>query len=453
MPGIPFQATLTSDFAEDAAPTYIKIKLIKHKRCENYWLVKSWGRVSSPWVQEGENCRNFGSLDDATAGFRTFFYEKTGNKWANRVIFDKKRDKMSYMPEETGTDNSLARCKLRAPVADLIRKVFSEEFLKERMVEFKMSANLMMMDGNTKHRILLAYETLDRLREAVEREQTNERKARIEKDTAVFYDLIAHIDRPPLNTPELIQKKTDQLAELIELAELHDMMTLHGDSGPRHILDQLYDRMGVEIIPLERESAEFNTVQLYMQAGHFHNSCQILEVFSIRRPTEERFFRHEIGNRKLLWHGSQLVNYCGIFTQGLRVAPKEAKHTGHSFGMAIYFSDSFDKSVHYCRAGPGEEALILLCEVALGKIRSHGVRDYLYGSAGEFDSFFVAGTASPDPACDVLHNDGYIIPVGPLKSAVPLVGSLYNEYLVTQTDQVRLRYIMRLRVTEDCHPF
>ncbi|CAJ0562217.1 unnamed protein product, partial [Mesorhabditis spiculigera] len=163
----------------------------------------------------------------------------------------------------------------------------------------------MMMDGNTKHRILLAYETLDRTARGAERNKPMSAKP-ASKKTRPSLRLIAHIDRP-----RIFVKKTDQPAELIELAELHDTMTLHGDSGPGHT-DQLYDRMGVEII-------------------------------------------------------------------------------------------------------------------------------------------VVAGTASPDPACDVLQQRCYIIPVGPLKSAeLPLVGSLYNEYLVTQTDQVRLRYIMRLR-SQDYH--
>jgi hypothetical protein len=35
--------------------------------------------------------------------------------------------------------------------------------------------------------------------------------------------------------------------------------------------------------------------------------------------------------------------------------------------QGIYFADVFSKSAHYCRAGWDEQALMLLCEVAVGK--------------------------------------------------------------------------------------
>jgi hypothetical protein len=49
----------------------------------------------------------------------------------------------------------------------------------------------------------------------------------------------------------------------------------------------------------------------------------------------------ELGNRRLLFHGSGMTNYLGILAQGLRIAPKEAPTTGYMFGKGVYFADTF----------------------------------------------------------------------------------------------------------------
>ncbi len=65
-------------------------------------------------------------------------------------------------------------------------------------------------------------------------------------------------------------------------------------------------------------------------------------------------YKPEVGNRQLLWHGSRLTNWVGIFSQGLRIAPPEAPCTGYMsvvcyvvvfrlthcrFGKGVYFAD------------------------------------------------------------------------------------------------------------------
>lgn len=55
----------------------------------------------------------------------------------------------------------------------------------------------------------------------------------------------------------------------------------------------------------------------------------------------------------------------------MRIAPPEAPSTGFMFGKGLYFADMFSKSVGYARnhnvGGSSESAVLLLCEVALGK--------------------------------------------------------------------------------------
>lgn len=84
-----------------------------------------------------------------------------------------------------------------------------------------------------------------------------------------------------------------------------------------------------------------------------------------------------LGNKMLLWHGSRLTNYVGIFSKGLRIAPLEAPSNGYMFGKGIYFADMVSKSANYCLASKiNNSGLVLLCEVALGNINEKSQADF-----------------------------------------------------------------------------
>lgn len=160
-------------------------------------------------------------------------------------------------------------------------------------------------------------------------------------------------------------------------------------------------------------------VQTYLLNTHAKThgtyTLSLVDLFTVKREgEEERFQKHaEDANRKLLWHGSRLTNWCGIlsqvmsilfsksytsspeyldhihrqtllwlsihvcsalstspymqhlyhyhihvwlyvvvrfhtYTQGLRIAPKEAPVTGYMFGKGVYFADMSSKSANYC---------------------------------------------------------------------------------------------------------
>ncbi|CAJ0571347.1 unnamed protein product, partial [Mesorhabditis spiculigera] len=366
---------------------------------------------------------------------------------------------ITYQVEGRNVLRNDARCKLRAPVADLIAMVFNENFLKERMLEFHIDAEKITGTGNLMRRIERAYEALDRIRDAATQAKTDERLARLERSTIAFYELIPHHERAPLDTEELIDKKIEQLGELIELAEIEQMMDKHGSKEPRHILDQLYDHIKCDIVPLQREEDDFKMIERYIlesgnsQYGDFR-CYDVAAAFSLRRGGEDAAFRKDLPNRTLLWHGSNVVNYCGIFTQGLRIAPKEAAYiTGQAYGRGLYFSDNFNVSMGYCRVKADEEPLILLCEVALGKSRNFHTGGGYHSDSGKssWNSTFVGfgdKHTIEDPASFVPHPDGYGVPLSPHvdRTSTTEKPLRQNFYVVPKTDQARLRFIIRLRL-------
>lgn len=65
-------------------------------------------------------------------------------------------------------------------------------------------------------------------------------------------------------------------------------------------------------------------------------------------PTQaDRFQAHsQLGNRKLLWHGTNVAVVAAILTSGLRIMP----HSGGRVGKGIYFASENSKSAGYGEA-------------------------------------------------------------------------------------------------------
>lgn len=62
-----------------------------------------------------------------------------------------------------------------------------------------------------------------------------------------------------------------------------------------------------------------------------------------------------------------ILDFGGILSQGLRIAPPEAPVSGYAFGKGVYLADISTKSANYCWASSsGGTGLLLLCEAELG---------------------------------------------------------------------------------------
>lgn len=109
---------------------------------------------------------------------------------------------------------------------------------------------------------------------------------------------------------------------------------------------------------------------------HTQYRLKVKNLFQCAKDGEAENYK-EVGNKMWLWHGSRMTNWCGILSQGLRIAPPEAPVTGYMFGKGVYFSDICSKSANYCFATPSKNlGLLALCEVSLGTTRDLKAADY-----------------------------------------------------------------------------
>ena len=219
-----------------------------------------------------------------------------------------------------------------------------------------------------------------------------------------------------IDSQEKVKQKLEMLEALgdIEIAT-KIMKDLGGDEDD--IYDQHYKKLSCDIKYIHKEEKIFDTLRTFLINSSSDNSYQkldIIEAFEIVRSGEHSSF-DDCGNRMLLWHGSRITNFVGILSQGLRIAPPEAPVSGYNFGKGLYFADMASKSACYCYPADGV-ALILLCEVAVGKPRELLTTDF---NAAKLPTghHSTLGCGITIPSSTIKLDDGTIVPIGkPVRS-------------------------------------
>merc|ERR1711972_689470 len=136
----------------------------------------------------------------------------------------------------------------------------------------------------------------------------------------------------------------------------------------------------------------------------------------------------------------------GILSQGLRIAPPEAPVTGYMFGKGVYFADMVSKSANYCCASRDRpRAVMLLCEVALGKSNELQQANYHADHLPKGClSTHGQGKTAPNPSGTKRLPDGLQVPMGAGVDTGVNGSLLYNEFIVYDTAQVRMRYLLEV---------
>jgi poly [ADP-ribose] polymerase len=182
---------------------------------------------------------------------------------------------------------------------------------------------------------------------------------------------------------------------------------------------------------------------------HSNYQMQLDQVFEVDREGEnDRFKSFRKTDRMLLWHGSRLTNFVGILSQGLRIAPPEAPVTGYMFGKGVYFADCVSKSANYCYPSRDKPSILLLCEVAVGKSNELTQSDY-YANKLPKGKLSTKGCGGMEPNPEEAHTmaDGTVIPKGKLVKVTNRTTSLlYNEFIVYDVSQIRIRYLLRVNM-------
>lgn len=205
-----------------------------------------------------------------------------------------------------------------------------------------------------------------------------------------------------------------------------------------------------------------------------------------RRPTQRQVNANPAEvKRTFLWHGSRFTNWVRIFQEGLQIAPPHALATGYMFGKGVYFADMSSKAAQYSHKGTNphyasdrrdnrRECLIALCEVAVGNDpltrtsansnNNLGVAQYSVLAIGETimsDETTIAAGPGNEVSLPCGCAQGLLgIPPASLHPLAVRrmvtkarhltrahLNLLHNEYIVYDTAQIRIRYLVSFSTT------
>ncbi|KHJ87626.1 Poly(ADP-ribose) polymerase catalytic domain protein [Oesophagostomum dentatum] len=443
--------------------SYYKIQLLRHDSSKIFYLFRSWGRVGT--TIGGNKTETFNDEHSAVASFERLFLEKTGNYWQHKDNFEKKPGLMGLIETDfSELDQSKkseiapgSKTKLDRAIKEIIMMIFDINQLKQSMLGFQLDLEKMPLGKLSKKQIMSAYSVLTELQQMMSGDADPDR---VLDASNRFYSLIPHdfgMNSPPLlNTEELIKfRKCGMLDSLLDIQIAYEVIKdekteAEADSDP---VDVNYERLKCKMEVVKKNSAEFKTINTYLRNTHgkTHNwyHLELVDLIRVDREGEGKKFKADIGNRRLLWHGSMVTNFAGILSQGLRIAPPEAPVTGYMFGKGVYFADMVSKSANYCRVGTGDDGLMLLCDVALGKIKPEtGAKMHSLDTIKGYNSVQGIGSMEPDPNELVETLDGSTIHMGKPVDAKRNAGLIYNEFIVYDVDQIKMRYLLRVRFNQ-----
>ncbi|KAF1988038.1 poly-ribose polymerase [Aulographum hederae CBS 113979] len=475
---------------------YYHLQLLEKDGGKTYYTHTRWGRVG-----DSGQVRTVGPIpfESALKEFEKKFKEKSGHKWEDRGE-EPKPKKYTYLEKNYESDDEdttdtknvkdeeeevapIAQPKstLPVPTQRLMELIFNQNHFNSVLESMGYNANKLPLGKLGENTLKKGFEHLKELANLIAQPSLAETKYEMSQSDAIqefsnrYYSTIPHIfghRRPPMIDHDgILRQEVSMLDTLSTMNVANEIMKASNnkktDAESINIIDQRFNSLQMnEMTPLLHKSKEFKNLADYLvkSAGQTHGiEYSVQDIFRIERQGEnDRFEKSEYANiknknRRLLWHGSRTTNFGGILSQGLRIAPPEAPVNGYAFGKGIYCADASTKSANYCLSGQSNNTgLLLLCEVELGDPmyeiptgNSNAQSDCKKN--GSIATLGVGRTVPlgwRDAGC--VHNKlkGVLMPdpakaLGDNKDMT--TGYLqYNEYIVYNIAQIRLRYLLRV---------
>ncbi|KAI5237167.1 PARP-domain-containing protein [Aureobasidium subglaciale] len=502
--GIIYDASLNQTNASNNNNKFYRLQLLESSGSrKNYQTWTRWGRVG----EHGQSAMlGDGSLADAFYNFEKKFKDKSGLKWDDRgdtskpkkyvfversYLADDEDDEAATSPDSEGEAVSLTKpkCTLEPSVQSLMELIFNQKHFANTMQSLNYDVNKLPLGKLSKATITKGFEFLKELSALMSDPSLGTDLDAYEDLSNQYYSYIPHAfgrNRPPIiRTLDMLKPEIELLDSLSDLKNADEILRKAKDSATQiHALDSRFQGLNMqEMSALPTDSAEFTEINQYLHktCGSTHSvKYKVQDIFRIQRQGEfERFGKSKYASvasdRRLLWHGSRTTNYGGILSQGLRIAPPEAPVNGYMFGKGIYLADMSSKSANYCSPYDSDgHALLLLCEAELGK-PMQTLTDASYNAAEtakELGAFSTWGQGKTSPKA--WKDAGCIHPSlagatmvsssvparadisltiaqpdttqDPGDTNVPGAYLLYNEYICYDIAQVRLRYLLRVKM-------
>ncbi|GER29708.1 poly [ADP-ribose] polymerase [Striga asiatica] len=435
-----YNTTLSMSDLSTGINSYYILQIIQDDKSSDCYVFRKWGRVGNEKI--GGNKLEEMSKSDAIHEFKRLFLEKTGNSWESwegKKDFHKQPGRFYPLDIDYGVKDLTTKkqldfksTRLAPQLVELMKMLFNVETYRAAMMEFEINLSEMPLGKLSKNNI--------------------QKETLIVDASNRFFTVIPSIHPHVIKDEDDFKAKVKMLEALQDIEIASKLVGFDGHSSES--IDDKYEKLQCHISPLSHDDEDFKLIDKYLQSTHAPThtewALELEEVFSLNREGEiDKYapYRAKLKNKMLLWHGSRLTNFVGILSQGLRIAPPEAPATGYMFGKGIYFADLVSKSAQYCYTDKKSPVgLMLLSEVALGEVYELTKAQYMDKPPRGKHSTKGLGKKVPLESDYATWKDDVIVPCGkPVASKVKASELMYNEYIVYNTAQVKMQFLLKVR--------
>jgi len=463
-----FSCTLNkSDLDKNNNKFYI-IQLLEHDSTNELVLFTRWGRVGVPGNHEEKNV-------DQNSGPRLFmkkYKDKTKHGYQEIFIDYETEVKQDEPKEESKVSTSKKKFKntLNQDVMDLISLIYNKKMINDNLHEIGYDSQKMPLGKLSPVTLTTGLNILKEIESELKKKSPNHEN--LKKYSSEFYTQIPHnfgfqkMSNFIIDTLEKVKEKIDMISVLSDMKITLKILESVGkekseeeyENEEEKQIHDYYKQLKCDIRSISPSEEIYSILNKYLTAKmnkkdsdgfgsyySYRNRLSLVKAFELKRHGEEEKFKKELGNKKLLWHGSRITNFVGILSQGLRIAPPEAPSSGYLYGKGVYFADMAQKSSMYCYP-VNNMALILLGEVALGEEDQRTSCDFNLPNTKKFgtDSVHALGRLESDGG--VFINGDVFVPNGDSKiNEKNQLCNDYAEYIVYNVDQIKLRYLLKIK--------
>jgi len=230
-------------------------------------------------------------------------------------------------------------------------------------------------------------EYLDQLSVLLSGKNTKSDQDDIVEITGEFYTVIPHkLGRSKEAAQEAVINSVEKLTSKQDTLQLmRDMLNVNskGNVLMNSVTEQKYKALDCKVEILNREDSKFKEIESYVIKSKvgYRNVGKVKNIYFLCRDSEQLAFDKNIGNEKLLFHGSRVQNWVGILSRGI-LLPKTVVKLGVNrtdagwLGHGIYFGDAIDTSLAYAGSGRRGTSFVAIATVALGKIKNYSKITY-----------------------------------------------------------------------------
>ena len=459
-----FSCTLNKSDLNNNNNKYYIIQLLEHDTNNSLKLFTRWGRIGVPGQHEVKDV-------DSSTGPRQFmkkYRDKTKGGYQEIFIDYEAEVKKEDLPEENKKKNNKNKKTynntLDKDIMDLMRLIYDKQMINDNLHEIGYDSKKMPLGK-------LSPVTLTNGLNILKEIETELNKSSPDDDilkqlSSNFYTQIPHdfgfqkMANFIIDSIEKVKNKIDMISTLsdmkitLKILENVDEDEEEYENQEEKQLNDYYKKLNCDIRAISTEEKIYSTLNKYLTAQvknkdfdtyyHGRNNLSIIKAYELNRHGESDKYE-DLGNKKLLWHGSRITNFVGILSQGLRIAPPEAPSSGYLYGKGVYFADMAKKSSYYCYP-VNNIALILLGEVSLGEEDERTNIDFSLPETlkKKANSVHALGRLEASDG-EYIDEDVYVPNGEVIFNEKNKCCNDYAEYIVYNVKQIKLRYLLKIR--------